>query len=125
MMKLEIKDTVINRWLIVIVLLTVLYLLFFIVSKTNESRLDKNLTLKLIEQIKAKNDSIISAKNKEINGLLKENEKSKKRVQVSENIIDSLENQIQSKTSTYRRRKKKAGEFTDAELVNYWRNEVN
>jgi hypothetical protein len=124
-MKLEIKDTVINRWLIVIVLLTVLYLLFFIVSKTNESRLDKNLTLKLIEQIKAKNDSIISAKNKEINGLLKENEKSKKRVQVSENIIDSLENQIQSKTSTYRRRKKKAGEFTDAELVNYWRNEVN
>jgi len=124
MMKLEIKDTVVNRWLIVGVLLTVLYLLFFIVTKTNESKLDKNLTLKIIEQIKAKNDSIISAKNKEINELLKENEESKKRVQFSENIIDSLENQIQSKVSKYKGRKKKAGEFTDTELVNYWRDEV-
>lgn len=125
MMKFEIKDTVINRWLIVIVLLTVLYLLFFIVSKANENRLDKNITLKLIEQIKAKNDSIISAKNTEIKYLLKENEESKKRVLVSENIIDSLESQIQNKTSNYRKRKKRAGEFTDAELVNYWRNEVD
>lgn len=123
-MKFEVKDTIVNRWLLVVVLMAVIYLLFFIVSKTNENKLDKNLTLKLIEQIKAKNDSIISAKNKEINYLLKENEQSKVRVTVAINIIDSLQKQINTKVSTYRRRKKKAGEFTDKELVNYWRNEV-
>lgn len=123
-MKFEIKDTIVNRWLLVVVLMAVIYLLFFIISKTNENKLDKNLTLKLIEQIKAKNDSIISAKNKEINYLLKENEQSKVRVTVAINIIDSLQKQINTKVSTYRRRKKKAGEFTDKELVNYWRNEV-
>jgi len=55
---------------------------------------------------------------------LKQNEESKKRVLASESIIDSLQNKINVKEITYRRKKKKAGEFTDKELVNYWRNEV-
>jgi hypothetical protein len=102
----------------------VIYLLFLLTVKTDENNADKNLTLKLIKQLTDRNDSIISAKNKEINYLLKQNEESKKRVLVSESIIDSLQNEINSKVSTYRRRKKRAGEFTDSELVNYWRDEV-
>jgi len=124
-MKFEIRDTIINRWLFVIALMLLIYLLFFVITKTNESKSDKVLTLKLIKQITEKNDSIISAKNKEIKQLLKENEASKKRVEISENIIDSLQNQINSKTVNYKRRKKRAGEFTDAELVNYWKNELD
>lgn len=123
-MKVEIKDIIIYRWIAVIFLMCVIYLLFLLTVKTDENNADKNLTLKLIKQLTDRNDSIISAKNKEINYLLKQNEESKKRVLVSESIIDSLQNEINSKVSTYRRRKKRAGEFTDAELVNYWRNEV-
>jgi hypothetical protein len=124
-MKFEIKDTVVNRWIGVIAIMLLIYLLFYIVTKTNESTADKNLALKLIKQITEKNDSIISAKNKEIKQLLKENEASKKRVELSETIIDSLQNQINNKTIAYKKKKKRAGEFTDTELVNYWKNELD
>jgi hypothetical protein len=124
-MKFEIKDTVVNRWIGVIAIMLLIYLLFYIVTKTNESTADKNLAIKLIKQITEKNDSIISAKNKEIKQLLKENEASKKRVELSETIIDSLQNQINNKTIAYKKKKKRAGEFTDTELVNYWKNELD
>jgi hypothetical protein len=97
-MKFEIKDTVVNRWIGVIAVMLLIYLLFVIITKTNENQADKNLAFKLIKQITEKNDSIISAKNKEIKQLLKENEASKKRVELSETIIDSLQNQINNKT---------------------------
>jgi len=124
-MKFEIKDTVVNRWIGVIAVMLLIYLLFVIITKTNENQADKNLALKLIKQITEKNDSIISAKNKEIKQLLKENEASKKRVELSETIIDSLQNQINNKTIAYKKKKKRAGEFTDTELVNYWKNELD
>lgn len=123
-MKFEIKDIIVYRWLSAILGLTIIYLIFLLTTKTNENTADKQLTLKLIKQITDRNDSIISAKNKEISFLLKQNEESKKRVIASENRIDSLQNEINNKVSTYRRRKKRAGGFTDNELVNYWRNEV-
>jgi len=124
-MKFEIKDTVVNRWIGVIAIMLLIYLLFVIITKTNENQADKNLAFKLIKQITEKNDSIISAKNKEIKQLLKENEASKKRVELSETIIDSLQNQINNKTIAYKKKKKRAGEFTDTELVNYWKNELD
>ena len=124
-MKFEIKDTVVNRWIGVIAVMLLIYLLFVIITKTNENQADKNLAFKLIKQITEKNDSIISAKNKEIKQLLKENEASKKRVELSETIIDSLQNQINNKTIAYKKKKKRAGEFTDTELVNYWKNELD
>jgi hypothetical protein len=124
-MKFEIKDTVVNRWIGVIAVMLLIYLLFVIITKTNENQADKNLAFKLIKQITEKNDSIISAKNKEIKQLLKENEASKRRVELSETIIDSLQNQINNKTIAYKKKKKRAGEFTDTELVNYWKNELD
>jgi hypothetical protein len=124
-MKFEIKDTVVNRWISVVSIMLIGYLLFYVITKTNENNADKNLALKLIKKITEKNDSIISAKNKEINQLLKENELSKKRVEFSEAIIDSLQHQINNKTVIYKKRKKRAEEFTDAELLNYWKNELD
>lgn len=123
-MKLEIKDIVIYRWIAVIFIMALIYLLFLLSAKTNENNVEKNLTLKLIKEVTDRNDSIISAKNKEIKFLLQQNEESKKRVLASETIIDSLQEEINKKVSVYSKRKKRAGEFTDTELVNYWRNEV-
>lgn len=123
-MKLEIKEIFIYRLIATIIVVCVIYLVFLLSVKTNENRADKNLTLKLIKQVTDRNDSIISSKNKEIKYLLEQNEESKKRVLASESIIDSLQNKINTKVSTYKRRKKNASEFTDKELVNYWRDEI-
>jgi hypothetical protein len=123
-MKFEIKDIVFFRWLIVILALGVLYVLYIIRTTVNENQQNKEVTLSLIKQITAKNDSIIALKSKEIDFLLNENSKSKKIVEKAEQTIDSLLASMETKKVVYRKRKKVAGELSGKDLVNYWRDEV-
>jgi hypothetical protein len=123
-MKFEIKDIVFFKWLIVILALGVLYVLYILMTTVNENKQNKEVTLKLIKQITAKNDSIIALKSKEIDFLLYENSKSQKIVERAEETIDSLLASMESKKVVYRKRKKVAGELSGKDLVNYWRDEV-
>ena len=123
-MKFEIKDIVFFRWLIVLLALGILYVLYVLRTTVNENQQNKQITLSLIKQITAKNDSIIALKSKEIDFLLNENSKSKKIVEKAEQTIDSLLASMETKKVVYRKRKKVAGELSGKDLVNYWRDEV-
>lgn len=123
-MKFEIKDIVFFRWLIVLLALVLLYVLYILTTTINENKENKNVTLQLIKQITAKNDSIIALKSKEIDFLLNENGKSKKIVEKAEQTIDSLLASMETKKVVYKKRKKVAGELSGKDLVNYWRDEV-
>lgn len=123
-MKFEIKDIVFFRWLIVLLALGVLSVLYVLATTVNENKQNKEVTLSLIKQITAKNDSIIALKSKEIDFLLNENSKSKKIVEKAEQTIDSLLASMETKKVVYRKRKKVAGELSGKDLVNYWRDEV-
>ena len=123
-MKFEIKEVVFFKWLIVILALGVLYVLYILMTTVNENKQNKEVTITLIKQITAKNDSIIALKSKEIDFLLYENSKSQKIVEKAEQTIDSLLASMESKKVVYRKRKKIAGELSGKDLVNYWRNEV-
>lgn len=123
-MKFEIKEVVFFKWLIVILALGVLYVLYILMTTVNENKQNKEVTIALIKQITAKNDSIIALKSKEIDFLLYENSKSQKIVEKAEQTIDSLLASMETKKVVYRNRKKIAGELSGKDLVNYWRNEV-
>jgi uncharacterized membrane protein affecting hemolysin expression len=123
-MKFEIKDIVFFRWLIVLLALGILYVLYVLRTTVNENQQNKEVTLSLIKQITAKNDSIIALKSKEIAFLLNENSKSQKIVEKAEQTIDSLLASMETKKVVYRKRKKVAGELSGKDLVNYWRDEV-
>lgn len=123
-MKFEIKDIILFKWVTVVLALAVLYVLYILMTTVNENKENKELTVALIKQITAKNDSIIAAKTSEIDYLLFENKQSKKIVEKAEQKIDSLLASIESKKGVYRKRKKIAGELSGKELVNYWRDEV-
>ena len=123
-MKFEVKDIVLFKWIVVFLALVILYVLFLHMNTVNENKENKELTLSLIKQITAKNDSIIASKTAEIEFLLFENAQSKKVVEKAEQKIDSLLASMEAKKGIYRRRKKVAGELSGKELVNYWRDEV-
>jgi uncharacterized membrane protein affecting hemolysin expression len=123
-MKFEVKDIVLFKWIVVFLALVILYVLFLHMNTVNENKENKELTLSLIKQITAKNDSIIASKTAEIEFLLFENAQSKKVVEKAELKIDSLLASMEAKKGIYRRRKKVAGELSGKELVNYWRDEV-
>jgi len=123
-MKFEIRDIVLLKWVTVILTLALLYLFFVLMSTMNENAQNKDVSLKLLERITAKNDSIVTAKNEEIAQLMVQNIESKKIVAQAEIRIDTLLATIEAKKSMYRRRKKSAGNLSGTDLVNYWRNEV-
>ena len=123
-MKFEIRDIVLLKWVTVILALALLYLFFVLMSTMNENTQNKDVSLKLLERITAKNDSIVTAKNEEIAQLMVQNIESKKIVAQAEIRIDTLLATIEAKKSMYRRRKKSAGNLSGSELVNYWRDEV-
>lgn len=123
-MKFEIKDIVLFKWVTVILALGILYVLYILMTTVNENKENKEITISLIKQITAKNDSIIKLKSKEIEFLLYENSRSKKIVEKAEQTIDSLLASMESKKVVYRKRKKVAGELSGKDLVNYWRDEV-
>lgn len=123
-MKFEVKDIVLFKWIVVFLALVIIYVLFLHMNTVNENKENKELTLSLIKQITAKNDSIIASKTAEIEFLLFENAQSKKVVEKAELKIDSLLASMEAKKGIYRRRKKVAGELSGKELVNYWRDEV-
>lgn len=123
-MKFEIRDIVLLKWVTVILALALLYLFFVLMSTMNENTQNKDVSLKLLERITAKNDSIVTAKNEEIAQLMVQNIESKKIVAQAEIRIDTLLATIEAKKSMYRRRKKSAGNLSGTDLVNYWRNEV-
>jgi hypothetical protein len=123
-MKFEIRDIVLLKWVTVILALALLYLFFVLMSTMNENVQNKDVSLKLLERITVKNDSIVTAKNEEIAQLMVQNAESKKIVAQAEIRIDTLLATIEAKKSMYRRRKKSAGNLSGSELVNYWRNEV-
>jgi uncharacterized membrane protein affecting hemolysin expression len=123
-MKFEVKDIVLFKWIVVALSLGILYLFFMHMNTVNENKENKKLTLTLIKQITAKNDSIIASKTAEIEFLLFENAQSKKIVERAEQKIDSLLASMEAKKGIYRRRKKVAGELSGKELVNYWRDEI-
>ena len=123
-MKFEVKDIVLFKCIVVFLALVIIYVLFLHMNTVNENKENKELTLSLIKQITAKNDSIIASKTAEIEFLLFENAQSKKVVEKAELKIDSLLASMEAKKGIYRRRKKVAGELSGKELVNYWRDEV-
>ena len=105
-MKFEVKDIVLFKWIVVFLALVILYVLFLHMNTVNENKENKELTLSLIKQITAKNDSIIASKTAEIEFLLFENAQSKKVVEKAELKIDSLLASMEAKKGIYRRRKK-------------------
>ena len=123
-MKIQISDKVLLKWVVVIFIILVVYLVGVLVSQKNKMDTYFELNKGLIEKYAKEKDSLIEVKNKEITILLELNKKRQIKIEKALDVIDSLQSVKNKIKIVYKDRKGEIKELNSGELEKYWKDEI-